>query len=327
MSSSTHRSGHDGRSVEDDAWFDDDEAMATVSRERRTRMVLALALVLLVVIGLAVGAFSSDGGDHEGELTLLRDRAKAASTPTPLSADGQENLLTGLERLVTSMPAAPAPVADAAAAASDASGDGEETTDGEAKVEEVDAGPVAAAVVEPPKPEPKPAPAPAPAKPNVATFTEPKAAKPNDGKSEPAKATNDKDNKEADDGGGAQLDPKLKGPVDQALAEAKVHLTAGRWSEARASYDKVLKLAPGHPRALLGRGRALLEQRQVKPALKDIKAVIDLEPKNPTALLLAGSISQELGQKAEARGYYQRYLDAWPSGRKATEVRALLERL
>ena len=65
----------------------------------------------------------------------------------------------------------------------------------------------------------------------------------------------------------------------------------------------------------------------MQPALKDIKGVLEAEPKNPTALLLAGSISQELGQKDQARAYYQRYLDAWPSGRKASEVKALLERM
>ncbi len=112
-------------------------------------------------------------------------------------------------------------------------------------------------------------------------------------------------------------DPKLKGPVDQALADAKAHLDGGRWAEAKSGYEKALALSPGNTRAVLGRGRALLELRQVQPALKDIKAVLEVEPRNPTALLLAGSISQELGQKDQARGYYQRYLDAWPSGRKA----------
>lgn len=140
-----------------------------------------------------------------------------------------------------------------------------------------------------------------------ATPVEP-AAKPSDAESKP-------------------LDAKSKASVDEALTEAKKHLDAGRWSEARAAYDRVLKAAPGNPRALLGRGRALLELRQVQPALKDLKAVLEIEPKNPTALLFAGTISQELGQREQARGYYQRYLDAWPSGRKAGEVKALLERL
>lgn len=125
----------------------------------------------------------------------------------------------------------------------------------------------------------------------------------------------------------APLDAKSKASVDTALAEAKTHLDAGRWNEARAGYERVLKASPGNPRALLGRGRALIELRQVQPALKDLKAVLDAEPKNPTALLLAGTISQELGQREQARGYYQRYLEAWPSGRKAGEVKALLERL
>jgi len=123
------------------------------------------------------------------------------------------------------------------------------------------------------------------------------------------------------------LDAKSRASVDEALTQAKTHLDAGRWNEARAAYERVLKAAPGNPRALLGRGRALLELRQVQPALKDLKAVLETEPRNPTALLLAGTISQELGQREQARGYYQRYLDAWPSGRKAAEVKALLERL
>lgn len=153
---------------------------------------------------------------------------------------------------------------------------------------------------------------PEPARKADAPATEPKKA---EAKAEPAPVE------------AAPLDAKSKASVDTALAEAKTHLDAGRWNEARAGYERVLKAAPGNARALLGRGRALIELRQVQPALKDLKAVLDAEPKNPTALLLAGTISQELGQREQARGYYQRYLEAWPSGRKAGEVKALLERL
>ena len=306
---STGRAHHD-----DDAWFDDHSSPgASVGghrRDRRARVVLAVVLALLLVAGIALGAFSGgqhdDGAQQAAELERLRARARAAASPSPLRSGGDDALFDGLDRLVAALPP-PAPVADVVAAdAADATGDG---------VAEADTGPAAPEVkeakVEPPKPK----------DPKVGDAKDPKIdpklgfplldPKPADTKVEP---------KPADD-------PKLKGPVEAALAEAKAHLDAGRWAEARAGYDKALGLSPGNPKALLGRGRALLELRQVQPALKDIMAVLSIDARNPTALLLAGSISQEVGQKDAARGFYQRYLDAWPSGRKAAEVKALLERL
>lgn len=301
---------------DDDAWFDDHSSPgASVGnrRDRRARVVLAVVLALLLVGGIALGAFSGgkgDGGEKQAvELERLRSRAREAAGSNPLRAGGDEALLEGLDRLIAALPP-PAPVADVVAAdTSDAADAASDVTDA------VDTGPTApevrAAKVEPPKPkEPKVDPGVGKIDPKLGFPTlDPKPADP---KVEPPKPAED---------------PKAKGPVEAALAEAKAHLDAGRWAEARAGYDKALGLSPGNPKALLGRGRALLELRQVQPALKDIMAVLAIDARNPTALLLAGSISQEVGQKDAARGFYQRYLDAWPSGRKAAEVKALLERL
>lgn len=304
--------GHD-----DDAWFDEGGLLPPgARRDRKARIVLGVVLVVLLLLGVVLGAFSGAEAAPGPDLERLRERARASASPTPLQSGGSEALLTGLERLVTAMPQ-PTPVADVVSAP-DAGDAG--ASDAVVAVE-VDSGPTVAAVDTKPKTDPKPK------EPKVTDLkldpkvVEPKVVEPK--VVEPKVVEPKVDPKVAP----KEEDPKLKGPVDQALADAKAHLDGGRWAEAKAGYEKVLALSAGNTRALLGRGRALLELRQVQPALKDIKAVLDVEPRNPTALLLAGSISQELGQKDQARGFYQRYLDAWPSGRKAAEVKALLERL
>jgi|GEM_PF-2979114 len=304
--------GHD-----DDAWFDEGGVSPGAPRDRKARVILGVVLVALLLLGIVLGAFSGAEATPGPDLERLRERARASASPTPLQAGGSETLLTGLERLVTAMPQ-PTPVADVVSAPDAGASDAVAASD----AAEVDSGPTVAAVDTKPKVEPKPK------EPKVTDLkldpkvTEPKVVVP---KVTEPKVVEPKVVPKADPK--VVEDPKLKGPVDQALADAKAHLDGGRWAEAKSGYEKVLALSPGNTRALLGRGRSLLELRQVQPALKDIKAVLDAEPRNPTALLLAGSISQELGQKDQARGFYQRYLDASPSGRKATEVKALLERL
>jgi Tfp pilus assembly protein PilF len=67
-----------------------------------------------------------------------------------------------------------------------------------------------------------------------------------------------------------------------------------------------------------------MELGDANGAMRDLEAALKLEPRNPQALLLAGSIAQDLGRVEEGRRYYRRYLDAWPSGRKADEIRKIL---
>ncbi len=306
----------------DDAWFDESGALPLPVSDKKARLVLGGVLVVLLLLGLVLGAFAGGGADPGPELERWRERARAAASPTPLSAGGEEALLDGLDRLVTTWRGtepqpvmAPQPTPDAADAVGDA-GDGGQAAEAQVDAAVAEAGPVASAE---PKDEPR---APAKPKANDAKLIVPGATAPKaEPKVEPPKVEEPKAESPKVE------DPKLKAPLDQALADAKALLDSGRWGEAKAAYEKVLAMSPGNPRALLGRGRATLELKQVQPALKDIKGVLEAEPRNPTALLLAGSISQELGQKDVARGYYQRYLDAWPSGRKAAEVKALLERL
>jgi hypothetical protein len=115
--------------------------------------------------------------------------------------------------------------------------------------------------------------------------------------------------------------------AEQALAAAKSLLDGGRWADAKAAYDRVLAQQPGSVSALYGRGSALYQLRQTAAALADMEAVLAIQPKHPTALRLAGAISQATGNTDAARKYYSRYVEAWPSGPKAAEIRMILERL
>ncbi len=115
--------------------------------------------------------------------------------------------------------------------------------------------------------------------------------------------------------------------AEQALAAAKSLLDGGRWADAKAAYDRVLAQQPGSVSALYGRGSALYQLRQSAAALADMEAVLAIQPKHPTALRLAGAISQAAGNTDAARKYYSRYVEAWPAGPKAAEIRLILERL
>jgi tetratricopeptide (TPR) repeat protein len=319
-------SSGDGDSY-DDAWFEATAHGGPASKNKRAVVALAVALVALLIVGVALGAFSSSKATVGPDLEGLKARARAADKLEGLSDSA---LIGGLEAL----PLPPVPVADvvSADAASDVGGDGVAAADAgpsDAQAATAEAATVAKmeadkkaeadkkkAEADKKKAEDKKAEAdkkPVEAKP---VETKPIEAKPVETKPAETKPAETK------------VDPKLAGaPLEQALAEGKGHLDAGRWADARAAYDKALSMAPGSIKALAGRGRAYYQLRQLQPALKDLKAVLEADPKNPAALITAGAISQELGQRDDARRFYQRYLEAWPAGRQATEVKALLERL
>jgi tetratricopeptide (TPR) repeat protein len=352
------------RHHEDDAWFAEGNARA--ARDRKARLILGVAMAVLLLVGIAAGAFSSGEPPAGPDLGLLRARAAASPSALEAKREvliaGLDRLIATLPKNAPDVVSAPEVVAaDAGGAVAVAEADAGPAVRVEPKPE---ARPKPVEITEPKVAEPKvtepkvmepkvmepkvtepkvmepKVTEPKVTEPKVTEpkVTEPKVTelvipepKPKDPEAVAPRPTEPKpaepkpaDAKVEDPKG---TDAKSQAPLDEALAAAKAHLDGGRWAEARTAYEKALALAPGHPRALLGRGRASLELRQVQAALKDIQAVLEVEPKNPTALLLAGSISQEQGQRDLARGYYQRYLDAWPGGRKANEVKSLLERL
>ena len=116
-----------------------------------------------------------------------------------------------------------------------------------------------------------------------------------------------------------------KSTAATALADAAGKAASKDWKGAVAAYTTALAATPGDAKALVGRGQAYFELKQTDLASKDLEAVLARNPTHATALLTLGSIAQDRGKKAAARDYYERYLKRYPNGRRAAEVRALLD--
>lgn len=194
------------------------------------------------------------------------------------------------------------------------------------KKNEPDKGPAPpAAKAEPPKP------AAPPKRPEQAdaTAAEAKAAAPAatgapEQKPEPAEAKAAEPAKEPE---AKPATADAKATAAKAVDEAAALAGKRDWRGAAEGYTRALAAEPGNTKALVGRGQANFELKKMEAAKSDLEAVLRVSPTHATALLLLGSIAQEQGRKAEARGYYERYLKRYPSGRRAPEIRALLDKL
>jgi len=85
--------------------------------------------------------------------------------------------------------------------------------------------------------------------------------------------------------------------------------TLGRYNDAIAAYQEVLRLVPGQPVVLADLADALLSARQGQPDGDSIAAVaqaLQAEPDQPKALALAGMMALRRGDAAEALTHWER---------------------
>ncbi|WP_291383703.1 tetratricopeptide repeat protein, partial [Achromobacter sp. UBA5777] len=85
--------------------------------------------------------------------------------------------------------------------------------------------------------------------------------------------------------------------------------TLGRYNDAIAAYQQVLRLVPGQPVVLADLADALLSARQGQPDEDSIAAVaqaLQAEPDQPKALALAGMMALRRGDAAEALTHWER---------------------
>jgi len=132
---------------------------------------------------------------------------------------------------------------------------------------------------------------------------------------------------DAGDAGGADTvarAPEATPELARALEAGKRELDSRRWERALAAYGEAVTLAPGHPRALFGRARALEALGRSEAAWRDVSEVLVTDPTHPQALLMAAELAERLGRATEARAIRERYLAAWPKTKKAAELEALL---
>ncbi|PKN57240.1 MAG: hypothetical protein CVU56_12235 [Deltaproteobacteria bacterium HGW-Deltaproteobacteria-14] len=321
-------------------------------RTRTQLAVLAAAAVVTFVAGLALGAFSGHASPDPAPTP-----AAVPATPTPaqqaaLDAAAQwsgttllaeDALSLSLDDLLAErrIDAAPVPVAVDADPTSDVGAPGEDPP-AEEKTEPVIAKAAAekATVAKTPVEQTPVARAPAEKRPVVAKAPVEKApvekapvekAPVEKAPAPVEKAPVEKVPVEKAPGEKAPVEATAPPSADAkdaaatALADAKGKAASRDWKGAVAAYSAALAATPGDAKALVGRGQAYFELKQTDLAAKDLEAVLARNPTHATALLTLGSIAQDQGKKAAARDYYERYLKRYPNGRRAAEVRALLD--
>lgn len=90
---------------------------------------------------------------------------------------------------------------------------------------------------------------------------------------------------------------------------ARSYETLGRYNDAVAAYQEVLRRVPGQPAVLADLADALLSARQGQPDEASIGAVaqaLEAEPDQPKALALAGMMALRRGDAAEALMHWER---------------------
>ena len=95
----------------------------------------------------------------------------------------------------------------------------------------------------------------------------------------------------------------------------------GKFAQAIADLDQVIRLRPAYPPAYLQRGlfNAMLEQKE--SALRDFDKVLSLQPRNSQALLFRGYTLITLNRKNEAMESFRKSCEAGdPQGCKKWRV-------
>ncbi|MDF3861528.1 MULTISPECIES: c-type cytochrome biogenesis protein CcmI [Achromobacter] len=90
---------------------------------------------------------------------------------------------------------------------------------------------------------------------------------------------------------------------------ARSYETLGRYTDAVAAYQQVLRLVPGQPAVLADLADALLSANQGTPDAASIGAVaqaLAAQPDQPKALALAGMMALRRGDAAEALAHWER---------------------
>ena len=105
---------------------------------------------------------------------------------------------------------------------------------------------------------------------------------------------------------------------------AEIHYEHGRYAEALADYQAVLKLKPDDHDALIRRGHAYFQLRQFQEALADYNRAVELAPANAESLTNRGDAQRSLGQFAKAEADYRNAIKLDPKSAGSTRGAAWL---
>jgi predicted Zn finger-like uncharacterized protein len=121
--------------------------------------------------------------------------------------------------------------------------------------------------------------------------------------------------------------PAVPGGPQAWLAQAERLREQGRFEEALDLYGRVAGEDPENVEALTGRGLCYLDLERYPPAEASFEAALQVDPRDPDALLGLAETYRWQGKKADAIRYYERYLAAAPDGEEAQVARNALEEL
>lgn len=108
------------------------------------------------------------------------------------------------------------------------------------------------------------------------------------------------------------------------LGRCRDATTRGRWGAARTACTAAQQAQPDSPDVLTRLAEIALNRGQGRAALRLASAALAADPAFADAYVIVGSIQQGENRAAEARAAYSQYLKLAPSGRYASDLRAIL---
>jgi tetratricopeptide (TPR) repeat protein len=106
-----------------------------------------------------------------------------------------------------------------------------------------------------------------------------------------------------------------KYPEDKNLLAmvTQVQMAFGHHTEAMSTVEKLLKIAPDDPQALLNKGALCIQLKMFKEAVAPLTRLLALQSDNNAALLNRAIANLQIGELEAARGDYEKLRVAFPS--------------
>jgi CheY-like chemotaxis protein len=111
------------------------------------------------------------------------------------------------------------------------------------------------------------------------------------------------------------------------LKQARRFKGSGHSDEALAVVDQVLAKDPTSIEGRLLRAEIMIDRGQRAAALQLVETVLADKPRSGDAWMLKGLIHYDQGESVKARAAFEKYLEIRPNGRRADDVRVMLESL
>lgn len=110
------------------------------------------------------------------------------------------------------------------------------------------------------------------------------------------------------------------GNADYVFWQGVAHWALADYPQERAAYQKAISLDPNHISANLYLGHSYLDKSKWEQALTRYRKVIQIDPYNPEALFNEGLVLNKLGQSAEAKQSWKKFLEYYPDGSLAIQA-------